>query len=64
MQVFLYYFLMLRPETFISGFTGFFSDSGSRGREKALKMTSWLVIFRAFYFFLLISPEQTVKLVR
>ena len=50
---------------------GFFSDLGSTGRKqinkKALKMTSQLVIFRAFFFFFfffLISPEKTVKLVR
>ena len=59
----------------------FFSDLGSGGRKKinkkALKMTSELVIFRAFFFhfffflfylfselfFLLIYPEKKVKLV-
>ena len=68
---------VIRPEFFISWFTGFFfSDLGLRGRKKinkkALKMTSWLVIFRVFFFqsflkkfpelfipvFSLISPEK------
>ena len=45
----------------------FFLDLGSGGRKKinkkALKMTSSLVIFRAFYlfFFFLISPEKNSK---
>ena len=38
----------------------FFSDLGSEDERKALKMTSQLFIFRVF----LISPEQTVKLVK
>ena len=33
-------------------------------KTKALKMTSQLVIFRAFFFFFLISQEQKVKLVK
>ena len=43
-----------RPEFFISCFTGFFSDLGredEKNNKKALKMTSELVIFRAFFSF-------------
>ena len=35
---------------------------GGTRKKKALKMTSQLVIFRAFFF--LISPEQTLKIVK
>ena len=37
------------------------SDLGSGDEKKALKITSWLDIFRAFFFSFLISPEQTVR---
>ena len=64
------FWFKIRPEFFYKLiYEDFFSDLGSGGRKKinikALKMTSQLVIFRAFFFFFfLISPEKTVKLVR
>ena len=53
---------VLRPEYFISWFTIFFSDLGWGDEKKSSENEQLTGHFQSFFFFL-ISPEKTVKLV-
>ena len=53
--------VLVRPDFLLLDLRDFFSDLGSRDEKKALSFSELFFIFRAFF---LISPEQTVNLVK